>query len=88
MFQKHINFSPTGDYRERTTDGINWCIWEVENGRMVDPDNYVPYLEYTEVLPVIDKTPVLIVEPIVESPTDKEVLMALVEIVGLDLEKL
>jgi len=64
MFQKHIYVVSNGDYKERN-DGTNYyMIYDLANGRYIDPDHYVPYLEWGGTPGVVDVTPP---EPVVDT---------------------
>lgn len=46
MFQKHITTDPTGELYEYSGNGVYYRIYEVENGRYIDPDNYLPFIQW------------------------------------------
>lgn len=57
MFEKHITTDPTGDMYERSENGIFFRIYEVDNWRYIDPDKYIPFLEWDGELKEVDANP-------------------------------
>jgi len=54
MFQKHTTTQATGQIYEKKSESIWYRIWEIENSRYIDVDNYVPYLEWNGTPETID----------------------------------
>lgn len=46
MFQKHTTTIKTGDLYERREKKTYYRIYEIDNGRYIDPGKYAPYLEW------------------------------------------
>lgn len=58
MYEKHITTAATGQMYEKTASGKYYRIYEVENGRYIDPDKYVPYLEWGGTPEVVNVDPI------------------------------
>lgn len=55
MFEKHTTLEPTNGMYEKKSKSGYYQIFEIENGRYIDVDHYLPYLEYEGKVPTIDK---------------------------------
>jgi len=63
MFEKHVTTNATGQIYEKKRTGGYYRIWEVNNGRYIDSDKYVPYIQWSGTLNSINVDP-----PIQDTP--------------------
>ena len=85
MFQKHTTTAATGGMYEKKSGSIWYRIYDVGTSRHIDEDKYVPYLEWTGTMEVIDVTPQE-PEPVIPTPSLEERTAALEDAVAALLE--
>ena len=85
MFEKHITTNQTYHIYEKAGATGYYRIYEVENGRYIDSEKYVPWIEWSGTPSEVNMDPE-IVEPTPQPPTFEERLaameMALLEVSG------
>ena len=57
-FEKHITTNSTGLMYEKGNSGKYYRIYEIENNRYIDPDNYNPFLNWDGTMGEISKDPI------------------------------
>jgi len=81
MFEKHTTTLSTGGMYEKPGVTGYFRIWEIENGRYIDEDKYVPWLNWAGTPDEINIDPAPSPEPVSTGPTDHDLLIALATIV-------
>jgi hypothetical protein len=64
MFEKHTTTLPTGQIYEAKSKTGYYRIFEVENGRYIDADKYVPYIQWKGTPVSVNMNPTIIDTPV------------------------